>query len=278
MIRDLPLPNGRNYYVDEAGDPILFDRKGNVIIGCPGCSRFFMLGLLDVPDPAELTHNLEDLRACLLADPYFRGVPSMQPAAKKTALAFHATDDLPEVRREVLALLASADLRFFAVVKRKQSVLQYVLSRNRLSPDYRYHPNELYDYMVRRLFKQRLHKDSAYNVWFATRGASDRNEALRVALVAARTRFAQDTGIAATAPLAVLPCLSRTCACLQAGDYFLWALQRFYERQEDRFLNLLWPRVSLVMDVDDTRENDYGVYYTQKKPLSLAALKGAPGI
>jgi hypothetical protein len=278
MSRDLPIPEARNYYVDEAGDPTLFDRRGKVVIGCQGCSRFFMLGLLDVPDPVKLTQDLEELRARLLADPYFRGVPSMQAAAKKTAVAFHATDDLPEVRREVLALLAAAEVRFFAVVKRKQSVLEYVQSRNRVSPDYRYQHNELYDYMVRRLFKQRLHKDSAYNLWFAMRGAADRNAALREALAEARTRFTQDTGIAATGPLAVLPCLSRTCACLQAADYFLWALQRFYEKQEDRFLDLLWPRFSLVMDVDDTRENEYGVYYTQKKPLSLAALQGAPGI
>ncbi len=42
----------------------------------------------------------------------------MQPKACKTVLTFHAKDDLPEVRREVLALLRSIEgLRFFAVVK-----------------------------------------------------------------------------------------------------------------------------------------------------------------
>jgi hypothetical protein len=40
-----------------------------------------------------------------LADPYFKGVPSMQADAKKTALFFHAKDDLPEVRREVFRVL-----------------------------------------------------------------------------------------------------------------------------------------------------------------------------
>ena len=41
----------RHYFVDEAGDAILFDGKGRSIIGVTGCSRYFILGLLDVADP-----------------------------------------------------------------------------------------------------------------------------------------------------------------------------------------------------------------------------------
>jgi hypothetical protein len=55
-------------------------------------------------------------------------------------------------------------------------------------------------------------------------------------------------------------------------DYVLWTLQRLYERREDRFLELLWPQVELVIDIDDTRTRPYGVYYTQRRPLRSAAL------
>ena len=47
--------------------------------------------------------------------------------------------------------------------------------------------------------------------------------------------------------------------------------QRFYEKDEDRFLNLVWPQTKLVIDFDDTRVKKYGVYYTQANPLTLAA-------
>jgi hypothetical protein len=67
-------------------------------------------------------------------------------------------------------------------------------------------------------------------------------------------------------------------AGLQVTDYFLWALQRLYERREDRYLELLWPSFCLVHDLDDTRDKTYGVYYTKKKPLTLAALEELPGI
>ena len=60
---------------------------------------------------------------------------------------------------------------------------------------------------------------------------------------------------------------------LQAVDYFLWARQRVFEKREDRFLELLWPQCGLIVDVDDTREKEYGAYYTKQKPLRAAALK-----
>src|SRR5436853_4727944 len=110
--REIPLTSEhKDYFIDEAGDPTLFGSKGNVLVGSEGCSRFFILGILDANDPIALGYDLTSLRAQLLADPYFRDVASMQPANEKTALCFHAKDDLPEVRREVFKLLCNHDLR-----------------------------------------------------------------------------------------------------------------------------------------------------------------------
>ena len=140
----------RHYFIDEGGDGTLFSRRGKVLIETEGCSRFFMLGLLEVPDPMALQRNFDDLRAQLMSDSYFNGVPSMQAEERKTALAFHAKDDSAEVRMEVFRLLRDTEgLRFFAVVTDKRRVLEYVRERNESDPDYRYHPNELYDYLIR---------------------------------------------------------------------------------------------------------------------------------
>ncbi len=40
----------------------------------------------------------------MAAHPYFAGVPSFDPARGKTAVAFHAKDDVPEVRFVVLTI------------------------------------------------------------------------------------------------------------------------------------------------------------------------------
>ncbi len=273
-----PEPTERkHYFVDEAGDPILFGARGKVLVGSEGCSRFFILGLADVEDPTRLREDLAALRTHLLADPYFKQVPSMQPEERKTALLFHAKDDLPEVRREVFPLIQRHPIRFSAIVRDKLRVLAYVRSRNETDPAYRYRPNELYDYMVRRLFKERLHKHSAYRVCFARRGSADRTEALTRALEVARKRFAEEQQIAASPAIEVVPASPVRESSLQVVDYFLWALQRTFERREDRFLQLLWPKCSLVIDADDSREKRYGRYYTRQRPLTAAALKEAEG-
>ena len=269
----------RYYFVDEAGDTTIFGRRGKVLIGEQGCSRYFILGVLDIPNPVVLQDELEDLRQSLLTDPYFKKVPSMQPEARKTALVFHAKDDVPEVRREVFALLQKHEFRFLAVVRDKKKVLEYVRRRNTLDLAYRYTPNDLYDYMVRVLFKNLLHKDERYEIYFSKRWKQDRTEALRAALKTAQERFAQNRGIITSPDIAVIPKSSTEDGGFQVVDYFLWSLQRFYERKEDRYLNLLWKSFRLVHDLDDTRKTPYGVYYTQKKPLTLAALEnGSPGI
>lgn len=261
----------RYYFVDEAGDATLFNRHGKLIAGNKGCSTYFVLGLLDVPKPESLRQELTDLREHLLADPYFKGVPSMQPEAKKTALAFHAKDDLPEVRREVYSLLIRHEMKFFAVVRGKRRIADLVLEFNKRNPSYRYHPNQLYDRCVSRLFKERLHKDDGYTIHFSRRGHKDRTAALQKALEVARNNFRRSWGITASAPIEIVPRTPEESAGLQATDYFLWALQRLYERREERYWQFVSGSVSLVHDVDDTRNNHYGEYYTKKNPLTLEA-------
>jgi len=271
----------RHYFVDEAGDSPLFDRRGKVIVGTPGCSRFFMLGLLEVPDPERMKAALGELRSRLLSDAYFKDVPSMQREARKTAMAFHAKDDLPEVRREVFALLKnSPGLRFFAVVTDKMRVLEYVRQRNIRNSSYRYHPNEVYDYLVRRLFRDRLHKADACNICFAKRGKADRTEALLRAVERARERFYEKWGIVSETAVQIVVGKPAQYAGLQAVDYFMWALQRLYARGGDRYFVYLWDAVKLIHHIDDTRRYKYGEYYNKNNPLTAGIVeeRKKPGI
>src|SRR5437764_14903360 len=90
-----------HYFIDEAGTPTLFGHRGRIMVGQEGCSQFFLLGKLEVGDPTALATVLHELRQELLADPFFKSAPSMLPDAGKTAVIFHAKDDLPEARYRV---------------------------------------------------------------------------------------------------------------------------------------------------------------------------------
>ena len=262
-----------HYFVDEAGDGTLFNKKKQVVVGQEGCSSHFILGVLQVDQPKVLHDALETLRAQLQADPYLTKVPSLQPERGKTALAFHAKDDCAEVRREVYKLLMQLELRFFAVVRDKATIVDKVREHNKTTPTYRYHPNQLYDRCVSRLFKERLHKEESYVIQFSRRGNRARTEALQNAIEHARNNLRASWGIEATSPIEIMAAKPADAGGLQAVDYMLWALQRLYERGEERYWEFIAAKASLVHDVDDTRVNGYGVYYTKKNPLTKDGLK-----
>ena len=269
--KKVSAPLVSHYFVDEAGDSTLFDKRGHVIIQTAGCSRFFILGSLQVKDADGLDRALSDLRKQVTQDSYFRGIPSIET---KTTLAFHAKDDIPEVRMEVFRVLREqGDLRFFAVVRDKQSVLKEVQTRNARDPSDRYNPNDLYDKMVSRLFRDHLHKPDECHIAFAKRGRSDRSSALRRALEIAQSRAEAKFGLTSVTRVNVREAEPSTIGALQAADYLLWALQRLYERREERYIQYVWPLCHLVHDIDDQRINRYGVYYTQKSPIELGKLK-----
>lgn len=256
------------YFVDEAGTPTLFGKRRKSIVDKPGASVYFMLGALYVADPVGLKKELSELRASLLANPYFKDVPSMQPTGGKTALFFHAKDDLPEIRFQVFQLLMQQDVAFYAVIRDKHRLVEEVRARNRADADYWYRENELYDELASQLFKSRFHEADEFRICFATRGSSDRTAALQIAIQHARESYERNFGIRTTAAVTVTAALSKMEAGLQAADYFLWALQRLYEREEDRYWEFVRPKAKLVYDMDDTRQNRYGVYYTPTQPLT----------
>ena len=260
-------PATTHYFVDESGDGVLFGSQGKVLLGQPEGRSHFMLGALQVPEPLKLATALEALRQDLLKDPYFKSVPSMQPDRCKTALMFHAKDDVPEVRREVFKVLAQADLKFYAVVRDMRYVLAYVQERNARDSHYRYRPDELYDQTVARLFKDRLHSYQSCQISYGVRGTADRTRAFQNALNTARTRFEEKWNKSVTTQIELKPSSPRKEPCLQAVDYVLWALHRYYSQGESRFIEMLWDKVGLVHAVDEKDQAAYGTYYNKKKPL-----------
>jgi len=262
-----------SYFVDETGDGVIFDGKGRVLVGTGKVQDYFTLGMVECWGLEKLTEDLAALRAQLLADPYFKGVPSMQLQAKKTALFFHAKDDLPEVRREVFQVLQRHDFSFYAVVRTMSAMVRRVKSRNERDPTYRYRPKELYDSAVRRLFDKKLHTRPAFEVIFASRGKA-RTHALREHLLGAQEKSRKAAGSYPDATIQVRAMPAHQHAGLQVADYCLWALQRLFTKGEDRFLSLIWPKVGLIVDADDTSEKPYGTYHTRKQsPMSALGIK-----
>jgi uncharacterized protein DUF3800 len=265
-----------NYYVDEAGDLTLFNKRGKMIVGSPGVSNAFMVGVAHLPDPHHVRKTMEKLRKDLLVDPYFKDVPSMQPQNRKTALCFHAKNDLPEVRREVFKLLPQFGVKVQVAIRRKRELAQSARS-NHLKLGQKLNPNHIYDDLVKRLFKNLLHKADENRIVFAIRGKSPRQLALEKAITKSRKNFYKKWHIAAENQTVIQAGYTHEFAGLQVIDYYLWALQRLLERNEDRFFNLIALDFRLIMDLDDVRNKPYGEWYNDKNPLSAQKIKPIAG-
>lgn len=265
----------RHFFVDEAGDFTLFNARGASIIGREGVSRTIMLGVAVLPDPEQTASLLDRLRSELLADPYLSSLPSMKPEQGKTALFFHAKDDAAEVRYRVFRELPRLGAEVQVVVRRKDVLA--TRARALFAVGQKLREADVYDDMVRRLFKNMLHQADSNEVWFARRGKSDRGEALLHALQTAKARFNRSWGTDHDKPTLVRSASPSECPGLQVIDYFLWALQRLFERGESRFFDSVRDSYRLIMDVDDTRHRPYGEWYSARNPISAEKIKPLVG-
>ena len=195
-----------------------------MVVATDGCSRFFIEGKLECRDVDALATDMAHLRADLLADPYFKGVPSLDPARKRTALNFHVKDDPVEVRR--------------------------------------------------------LHGYGEHRVVFAQRGHKPRAKAFVDAIAHEDKSIEMLSGLSRPKPLEVVCGVPKDYAGLQAVDYFLWALQPFYERGEARFLDYVWPQTLEIIDLDAAPHKIRGrplgefVIFNKEHPLNLESRAG----
>lgn len=264
----------RNYYVDESGDLTLFDKKGKIIVGKDGVSKIFMIGLVYFDNPVEVENKLQELRNNLLVDEKYKNIPSMQPSVGKTALYFHAKNDHSEIRKQVFQLLPHLNSKVLIVIRRKYELaktaqgLAYVTNNQSKIQN-----NDIYDDLVTRLFKNMLHQADENKIIFARLGKSERRQALANAIRKAKSNFERQWQKGHDVPTTIEVATSSQEIGLQVIDYYLWALQRLYEKNDDSFFTPLINNYSMIMDLDDTKNNEYGEWYSKRNPLTLEKIK-----
>ena len=133
--------------------------------------------------------------------------------------------------------------------------------------------DDIYDDMVKRLFRNLLHGADSNDICFARRGKSERAEALTTAIHRAKENFNRKWRRQIDKPTHIWASFPSENTGLQVVDYYLWALQRLYESGEERFFRLLGQDYRLIMDFDDTRRKPYGEWYSDRNPLTLDKIK-----
>jgi hypothetical protein len=251
-----PADRTMYFFVDESGDPVFFNREGDCIVGHEGCSKVLIIGFVMLDDPVRIRKELALLRRTVLADSYFEGIPSLAHSAR----AFHAKDDIPEVRERVYRLIAGMDIRAEIIVARK--IVQLFRKKHHSRE------GDFYDDIVSKLFHGKLHLSRRNIIYFAKRGSSSRQRPLEQAIARAvsefeerwKTKVASETRVLVQGPVEE--------PCLQVIDYVNWAIYRAFVRSETRFLNLIQERVRLICDIYDT-DRYPGNFYSRRNPFDI---------
>jgi len=130
---------------------------------------------------------------------------------------------------------------------------------------------------VSRIFEGKLHSADENRITFARYGKSNREPALEAALLKAKRAFDAKRGKRPDKPTIIRSAYPHESAGLQVADYYLWALQRMYERGEDQCFEVVAPQYRLTMDLDDKRSKGYGEWYSDSNKLKLAKIKPVRG-
>lgn len=241
------------FFVDESGDPTFYDRQGNNIVGTGGCSKILLLGLIRTHDPDNLRKELLKLHKEVINDPYFDSVPSIE----KTKIAFHAKDDVPEIREKVFKVLKELDFKAeFVVARKNESVFEK-----------RHHKKEglFYNDLVSKLFENKLHVAEKNTIYFAVRGNKDKQGPFSDAIQAAMIAFENKWKIKNDSEIIIIPQSPSGEPCLQVIDYMNWAIQRAFNRGEDRYYKFLEEKVSFLVDIYDFDKYSNNFYNRKNK-------------
>ncbi|MCL4871965.1 MAG: DUF3800 domain-containing protein [Anaerolineae bacterium] len=249
--------DGQNwFFVDESGDPVFYDRRRKLIVGEASCSPILMLGFIETTDPHSLRQSILKLQQEIVADPYFAGVPSLA----KTQIAFHAKDDLPEIRYRVYKHLATLDFRAqFVVARKSERIFLNQFGGNE---------GVFYDSLITRLFQNVLHRYQRNSIIFAKRGSRDRQEPMQQAIQQAKERFEAAWDTAVTTNITIQAQRPRGEPCLSIIDYMNWAVYRAFTRGEMRFYDTVASKVSLLVDLYDYQQYPKN-WYSKKNPFHI---------
>jgi uncharacterized protein DUF3800 len=219
-----------------------------------------MVGVGYVADCDSMHSELEQFRMAVLADPELQEIESLKPERRKTAVHFHAKDDHRRIRDRVFNYLPRFGMKVFVAVRRKAALLAEAQAAFRYGR--KLNENDIYDDLIKRLLRNRLHLADRNRVVIAIRGSKDRKIALLRAVERAKENFAAKFGARDFGRIEIQPMYPTSHAGLQAVDYYLWAVQRMYERADSEYFEKMRQAYRLIMDLDDKRRTSYGEWYT----------------
>lgn len=244
------------FFVDEAGDPTFYNSEGKYIVGTEGCSKILLLGFIKTEKPHVLREAMLRLQKEIIGDPYLQKIPSLQ----KTAIAFHAKNDVPEVREKVFKVIVNLPFSAEFIVARK---IESVFHNRHKGKEHVF-----YDNLIINLFQNKLHLAKQNSIYFAVRGNKHRQAPLEEAIQTAVNVFEQKWEMKNNASIQIFPQSPAGEPCLQIADYMNCAVQRAFQKGDDRYIQFLQQKIAFLCDMYDFDRYPKN-FYSKKNPFDI---------
>jgi hypothetical protein len=250
-------------FLDEAGDTTFYGKGKIPILGNPGVSNTFILGMVHYEEQLpDIRTKINNLSKEIQISPYYIKVPSVLKRVNKGSFYFHAKDDLPELRKEFFDFILTLKCSFQVVVGRK-NIARFERKHNGKQA-------EFYADLLSHLLKDNLNKYNGLVINTAERANSTAIINLEKVLEKAKNRFIKifpNEKIHSKITFSVHKYKKEP--LLSIADYFCWAVQRVFEKGETRFYEYLINRISFVEDLYETVIHEINNnYYTEANPLT----------
>lgn len=224
-------------FLDESGDTTFYGNGKIPIIGENGVSKYFILGMLSINEPLNNVRNkIIELQNIIVSDPYFINIPSINKQKNKNGYFLHAKNDIPEVRKMVFEFIKSIDCEFQSVIGRKvYNVYEKKHNGNQA---------EFYADLLSHLLHSNInnHEKIVLNIAHRSRCTTHINleKGLKKAIIIAKHKYPDENNFCEIVYNVQQPTNE---PIINLTDYFLWALQRKFERNEDRYVEYLSKQI-----------------------------------
>lgn len=165
-------------FLDEAGDTTFYGKGKKNSIGTNGVSNVFIIGMIKIKDPLDEVRNKINALQDKIIKGEFYHVPSVLKKINNTGYYLHATDDLPEVRKEMFDIIKTINCSFEAVVGRKS--IECYETKHKGKEEY------FYADLLSHLLKNKLSKHKKLVLHISERGKSTKNHNLELAFLKAK--------------------------------------------------------------------------------------------
>lgn len=240
----LPEPIKFHHFLDEAGDTTFFGKGKVCVLGNEGVSNYFILGMVQINTSLQIVRNqIIALENEIQTNPYYLVGSVKKKITQVGKFYFHATDDIPEIRKYFFDLIKSIDCHFEAVVAKKDLFT--------FEEKYNSNDKELYADLLSHLLHQKLEdEDCKHLIIISQRGNTTRLANLQNGLGKAVEILKNKKPEAVQKSKVIFDVMNQKHEpLLNLADYICWAVQRKYEKGEERFFNYIKEKIRNITNI-----------------------------